>query len=239
MTDEQPEQPEQSGAAEPADTAPEQTEPATAADGPAPTSMPSSWGADEAAAVDRAGRGRQLTILLASVVGLMLAGLLVVVIAKPFDRDSKPQAWPLDVGGRPDGLGQTGELAEAVTPGVEPGAYLWNDFDGWHLWFVFDTRFHAVTGTITSNDDIGKADLTPQATGTASAKGKVLSFDLDTETNIAGIDFEPGFYADRIEIAIQAPDGTLTGEMVHKGKDTTVVALPIVVEMVDAPDQGS
>lgn len=197
--------------------------------------LPSSWGADETDVVERSARSRRLTIVAGGIVGVLVAALAVVAITHPFDREKPEQMWPLNVGGRPEGLGQTYDLAEAVTPDVDSGVYLWSDFDGWHLWFVFDNEFHAASGTITSNDDVDKAELTPAATGTVQANGKEIAFDLDTESNIAGIDFEPGFYSSRIEVEIHAPSGTLRSDMVHKGGAAKLVSLPIVVEQVDKP----
>ena len=168
-------------------------------------------------------------------IGVLVAALAMVtayiVIAEPFEVQQETM-WPLDVGGRPAGLGEPGDLAEAVTPEAPVGAYVWNDFDGWHLWFVLDSTIPKVSGTIVSTDDIEKSVLTPAAAGSAEADGKTLAFTIESEAGLAGIDFEPGFYADRFEVRIETPDGPLPPELVHRGRSAAVAALPLVVEKV-------
>ncbi|MEZ5140749.1 MAG: hypothetical protein R2711_18850 [Acidimicrobiales bacterium] len=105
-----------------------------------------------------------------------IAAVAYVLVAKPFDVQ-RDLVWPADLGGRPAGLGEIDEIAAEVTPEVEPGAYLWNDFDGWHLWFAFGDGFDRATGTIRSDDDVSKLLLSPTSSGTASGDGGEVSFE--------------------------------------------------------------
>ncbi|MEZ5181723.1 MAG: hypothetical protein R2702_07600 [Acidimicrobiales bacterium] len=201
-----------------------------------PPTAPSSWQHDELAEVERAERGRRLPLLLGGAAGLLvIAAIAYVLMAKPFDVQ-RDLVWPADLGGRPAGLGEIDEIAAEVTPEVEPGAYLWNDFDGWHLWFAFGDGFDRATGTIRSDDDVSKLLLSPTSSGTASGDGGEVSFELDDSAPLVGIDFEPGFYAKRVEVRIEGPDGPLPDDMVHRGQAAKPAALPLVEEKDDAPN---
>ncbi len=198
---------------------------------PAPA-PPASWTLDDLEEVERNERSRRLPVLLGVLVVALVAVAAFIVVAKPFDAQ-KDKVWPLDVGGRPEGLGDRGEMAEEVAPEVPAGAYLWNDFDGWHLWFSLDPTFSKVSGTIVSDDEIGSSRLTPAAAGTVTESGKAIDFDIDASSNIAGIDFEPGFYSERIEVTILGPDGKpLPAEMIHRGASMAPAEVPVVVEKV-------
>jgi hypothetical protein len=196
--------------------------------------LPGSWSADEQDLADQGGGGRRLVLIAGAVVGVLAVIALALVAIDPFGSDAGEQAWPTDVGGRPAGLGSTGQLAEEVAIDAEPGAYLWSDFDGWHLWIVFGPGLESASGTIVSNEDLSKSVLTPRAAGTFEADGDTLSFDVsDADAAIAGLDFEPGFFAERLEVTIDGPDGPIEPAMVTLGASTEVAAIPIVIEKED------
>lgn len=203
-------------------------------DGGVASPPPPSWAGDDLDEVERNERKNRLPMLL-GVLGVAIAVVTAyVVIAKPFEAQ-RDRVWPDAVNGRPAGLGEIDELAEAVTPEEPTGAYLWSDFDGWHLWFVLDPTFSAVSGTIVSNADVSDTVLTPAAAGDVRAVDRTITFDIDTSSNLAGIDFEPGFYADRLEVTIEGPDGPVPVEMIHLGRDRQEAERPLVIEKVEDP----
>lgn len=194
---------------------------------PASEPMPSSWAADEAEAVRAAGKGRRTFVLAAiAVTVLVVAGLFVLS-----RRGTGPEerAWPASVGGRPAGLGKTGDTADQVTPTAKPGVYVWNDFDGWHLWVVNGDKVQGVRGTITSSADITKAELSARGAGTVKTTGKSATFDLKAEGALAGIDFEPGFYSKRVEISLADANGPIAPSLVTTGSATPVTSLPLII----------
>lgn len=193
-------------------------------------SLPSSWRADEEEATARAGKGPRLAYIVGGVFAALVLVAIVLVATDPFGGDDVEKAWPGIVSSRPVGLGTTGQLAEEVTPDAEPGAYLWSDFDGWHLWVVFGPGIESVSGTISSDEDISKAVLTPLTSGDFAAEGKELTFDLSGEAPLSGIDFEPGFFAERLELTLDGPDGPIDVGLVTQGSEGEVTALPLVVE---------
>lgn len=154
------------------------------------------------------------------------------------DGDAEPakKGWPAEVRGRPEGLGTTKVPATEVTPTAPPGAYIWSDYDGWHLWVVPGPGVPAITGTLTSNDDLGKAILAIEGAGTVTLNGKSANFTLPADKPLAGIDFNPGFYANKLVFTLNGPDGVpLDAALIKTGKTATNVEFPIVIEMV-VPD---
>lgn len=195
---------------------------------PTPEPMPSSWAADEQDTVRAAGKSRRTFVIA----GIVVALILVAGVIALSQRSSGPEerAWPAAAGGRPAGLGKTGDTADQVTPTAKPGVYVWNDFDGWHLWVVNGDRVKGVRGTITSSDEISKADLSARGAGTVRTKGTTTTFDLKGEGPLAGIDFEPGFYSKRIEITLADGNGPLAPSLVTLGGSNPVKALPLVID---------
>jgi hypothetical protein len=186
-------------------------------------------------------------------IGLVVVALLVVaivVIAKSGDDKSsntdetgqtasddssgKPAgkpAWPHNVGGRPSALGTRGQPATAVTPSptAKPGVYLWNDFDGWHLWVVNGAGVPAITGTLSSDDTVAKAVLAVPEAGTVSVDGQVVSFTLPTDKPLTGIDFNPGFFAKQLVFTLNGPDGSIPSTLVHVGTKADPAPFPLVL----------
>jgi hypothetical protein len=194
--------------------------------------LPSSWRADEQEVLERSGRGPRLAYVIGGVVAALLLVLVALFAIDPFGSDEGELAWPGLVSGRPAGLGTTGQLAEEVTPDAEPGAYVWSDFDGWHLWVVFGPGIESVSGTITSDVDLPKGVLTPLDSGEFATEGQELTFELRGDVALSGIDFEPGFFAKQVQIDLDGPDGPLDPALVTQGAEGEVTALPLVIDKV-------
>ena len=192
---------------------------------PPPSPTPSSWDVDDAAA-STGGRKRVLVIAAVVAALLVVGGAVAAFVSGRFDPEER--AWP-DLGGRPEGLGATGEATDVVDPSAAPGAYLWNDFDGWHLWVVNGDGVAGVEGTITSTDDIAKAQLSAPDTGTVSTDGRTVAFTLAGDVPVAGLDFEPGFYSKRIVVDLDGADGPLDPALVLVGGEPAD-QLPVAID---------
>jgi hypothetical protein len=194
---------------------------------PATPDFPASWNDEEADAA-RSGRRGIVWWVLGGVVAVVLVILGVNLI---FNRGANEErAWPEAVDGRPAGLGGEDETAAEVTPEAGPGVYLWNSFDGWHLWVVNGDGIEGLTGTITSSGDLVGAESSAPDAGTVSVDGKVATFDLDAEAAVAGVDFDPGF-ADKLTFDLETADGEVVAAQVLTGSDSTPVdAVPVVLD---------
>jgi hypothetical protein len=151
----------------------------------------------------------------------------------PTTKDGKPKKpdWPKISANRPPALGKRGQVAKDVKSTAKPGVYIWNDFDGWHMWIVGGAGMPAtISGTITSNDDIGRADPAIEGTGTSTVTGKIATFDMPTDKPITGVDFNPGFYANKLVFAINGPDGPLDAALVKLGGGMKASSFPLVLE---------
>jgi hypothetical protein len=141
-----------------------------------------------------------------------------------------PLVWPLAVGGRPAAFGELDGSPADAPGGAEPGVYIWSDYDGWHLWVVHGDGVGDVNGTVNGDDVIASADVTPPESGVVTLADKVIAFDIKSDEPISGFDFNPGFYAKRLEFVINGPDGPLDPALVHVGKDAVPAPSPIVLE---------
>ncbi|MFN8018655.1 MAG: hypothetical protein U0P45_11085 [Acidimicrobiales bacterium] len=206
----------------------------------------------DAPAGDVAGIPREKAIRIAQI-GLVVLALLVVVVvlitkssgsdddkASSDNGSSKSTQtttaangkakWPPTIGGRPAALGKRGQKATQVDASkAKPGAYLWNDYDGWHLWVVNGTGIGAVKGTLTSNDAVARAELAVPDAGTVSTKDKVVTFDLPASPQLTGIDFNPGFFAKNLVFTLEGPDGPLPEQVVFVGSKPTQAPFPLVI----------
>lgn len=191
-----------------------------------PQDLPASW-ADENAEAAGGGRRRWPWLVGAAVAVVVVALALVALLS---GGGEEKRAWPDAVGGRPAGLGQRDQTAADVTPTADPGVYVWNDFDGWHLWVVNGDGVPSVSGTITSTDDISKAQLSQPGAGSVSVDGKTATFSLPDQPGLVGIDFEPGFFAKQLTITLQGPDGPVDASLVTTGSATPVTKLPLVID---------
>jgi hypothetical protein len=145
--------------------------------------------------------------------------------------DGKPAKadWPKDAKGRPPAFGKTNDPPPATTT-AKPGAYIWSDFDGWHLWVVPGEGVGAISGTLTSNDKVQKAVLAVEGAGSVDVEDKTARFSLPADRPVSGIDFNPGFYGKQIVITLNGPDGPLDGRFIFLGKKATVAPFPLVLQ---------
>ncbi len=209
--------------------------------------------------------GRTQLMLQLALVGVIVAIIAAVVVIKSGDDDgtstrsatSQPATndgvtttvapavdggtqasgpgWPTEVNGRPKAFGELGGTPEEAPGGAEPGVYLWNDFDGWHLWVVNGGDVSGVQGKIASNDAIAGAEVVPAGAGTADPVDVVIEYDLSSEPEIAGIDFNPGFYANSLVVTVDGPDGPLPANLVHLGQNLAPAENPAVIVQVQGP----
>ncbi len=142
----------------------------------------------------------------------------------------KKAAWPPAFNGRPAGLGTTKQRASEVDLTAEPGIYVWSDFDGMHIWAVKGDRIPPISGTLDSNSDIQKAVSAVDGSGTVVTAGKRVSFTLPGQAPIEGLDFNPGFYANKIVITLNGPDGPIDATLVKVGKKGDPASFPLVFE---------
>lgn len=193
------------------------------------TPLPDSWNVEDA---EVARKGPRLGVIIG---GVVLVAVLVAagVVGFQVAMEKTKKAWPASAGGPPAGLGATPAEAAADTP---PGVYLWNDFGGWHLWVVNGDGVAGVKGTITSTDDIASAEVATDGEGTAMTEGKTVAFDLPAEPRVSGVDFNPGFYGEKLTVTLEGADGPVAPELVTIGRDREVTAVPVVVEKVREDD---
>ncbi|MCU1372582.1 MAG: hypothetical protein JWO77_3776 [Ilumatobacteraceae bacterium] len=194
---------------------------------PTPPDLPASWQEDDDDAIRADKRGRLWWVLGGIVlVVLLAAGVFAFVQAlQPEDR-----AWPEAYGGRPQGLGGEKDTAIDVTPKAPPGVYIWQSFDGWHLWLVNGDGFAGLTGTISSSDDVVEATSSSPGDGVVTAEGRTVSFDLSDGAPVAGVDFDPGF-ANKLTFNLESGGGEVEATQVFTGSDSAPVdAVPVVVD---------
>jgi hypothetical protein len=194
---------------------------------PSDAGLPSSWNEEDEDAIRSDAKSKKWWIIGALVVLLLvvIAGLVIVKASDPKDR-----AWPESVGGRPQGLGGEKETAADVTPTAAPGVYIWNSFDGWHLWLVNGDGIDGLKGTIKSNTDfVGATSSAPDA-GTATLDGKTITFDLKGASPLAGVDFDPGF-GKKLTFTLETAGGEVQAAQVFTGSQSTPVeAVPVIID---------
>lgn len=139
--------------------------------------------------------------------------------------------WPLELSGRPRGLGERNQPATEVqvAPGTASAVYLWSDFDGWHLWAV-GGALPPIRGTLSSNDTIAKADLAVPGVGSVTPADKAISFELPGDAPLSGIDFNPGFFAQQLVLTLEGPDGPLPLELIRLGEAGAEAPFPLVFD---------
>jgi hypothetical protein len=198
-----------------------------------------------------AGMPRDRAVRLAQIGLVVLAVIVVaaVLIAKGSDDDgstatgkdgrssssttapkaAKP-AWPPEFAGRVAGLGKNGVPASEVKPDAEPGIYVWGDFDGMHVWVVKGEGVPAVSGVIDSNAEMQKAVSAVDGAGEVTVEGKRATFTFPGEAPIEGVDFNPGFYSNKVVILLNGPDGPIDPALVRVGKKGAPGTPPLVFE---------
>lgn len=190
---------------------------------------PDSWNVEDA---EVARKGPRLGLIIG---GVVLVGVLIAagIVGFQVAMEKTKKAWPASVEGPPDGLGGTPEEASAD---VAPGVYLWNDFGGWHLRVVNGDDVSGAKGTITSTDEIASADVATAGQGSAVTEAKTIAFDLPAEPRVVGVDFNPGFYGEKLTVTLEGADGPVDPALVTVGREREVTALPVVLEKVREDD---
>lgn len=134
-------------------------------------------------------------------------------------------SWPAAVQGRPAAFGELRDPITAHQADAEPGAYLWVDFDGWHLWIIDPSGKAAARGGLVSNADFGDASTAVPDEGTVTVQGQGLTFDFSgTDATAAGVSFNLGFYGTELTVSLQGTDLPLL-----LGEDATPSPIPTVV----------
>jgi len=128
--------------------------------------------------------------------------------------------WTVAAIGRPTALGPDGTPPPTSPVDLEDGAYLWNDFNGWHLWLVGDA-----TGpvTVTTDDRFAKVDPVGGAPAVDAGDERFVLSRGSTDAPVVGVDFNPGFFAE--ELTIAADDSTA----LHLGGLVALTPSPAVV----------
>ena len=195
---------------------------------PSDAGLPSSWDEEDRDAIRTEASSRRWWWIGAAVV-VVLAVLGVIAFVNRSDGPVE-RAWPESVSGRPSGLGGEGDTAADVTPTADPGVYIWESFDGWHLWAVGGEGIDGLRGTITSSDPIVSATSSAPDAGPATVDGKEVTFDLSGDAPVAGVDFDPGF-SQRLTFTLETADGEVAADQVFLGSDRAAVdAVPVVID---------
>lgn len=195
---------------------------------PPDSGLPSSWDEEDADAIRTDAKSRRWWWIGGAVVVVLVAIAAATFVV--MGGDSVDRAWPDATGGRPAGLGGENEKAADVTPTVDPGVYIWQSFDGWHLWVVGGDGIDGLTGTIKSNDDIVSASSSAPDAGKVTVDGKEVTFDLDAGAPLAGVDFDPGF-AKKLTFSLESADGPVAADQVFTGSASTpATAVPVVID---------
>lgn len=150
--------------------------------------------------------------------------------ATPHAPASRP-VWPSTAGGRPAALGQQDATPSDVDPGAAPGVYVWNDFEGWHVWVVNGGDTAGLTGALVSDDEFARAETATPGEGSIKITNNVVEFDLPADVPIAGINVNPGFFSASLRFKLSGPDGDYPAPSVFTGGvPTPVPSLPLIIQ---------
>lgn len=193
-----------------------------------PPAIPESWKDDETEVLRVEQKSKKIWWVIGVVVVALIGGVAYAVISN--GGVSPQRAWPEATGGRPAGLGQEKDTAADVTPTAAPGAYIWQSFDGWHLWLVNGDGVRGAKGTITSSDTFNRATSSAPDAGTVSVDGKTITFDLSADAPVAGVDFDAGF-SRKLTFTLDTPDGKVPVKLIRLGSGAKAVdANPVVID---------
>ena len=187
--------------------------------------LPSSWTEDEQPS--RRSIPWWAWVVLGALAVVAVAFVAVTVLVE----DEEERAWPAEVGGRPDGLGEEGQTAAEVAATAGPGVYIWNSFDGWHLWVVDGAGVGGVSGSIASDDGLDDAVLSAPGLGSVAVDDEAATFELPGDAALAGVDFAPNFFTKQLTIELVDPAGEpVPVDVVQLGPDTEAEAVPVVID---------
>ena len=140
--------------------------------------------------------------------------------------------WPLELDGRPSLFKGKRVAARDLTDPPGPGLYLWQDFEGWHLWVVRGAGIEGPTGVIASDVDFRRADVNGDtgAGGSVRADGRTIRFDFTESTDaVVGIDFGPGIAATTVVIEAAQGGKPLDSRALKLGNRSVAGDLPLEV----------
>lgn len=167
--------------------------------------------------------------IVTAVVVLALGGLVLYMRS----RTDEVTRWPRSSQFRPaGGLGGAGTPAEDVEADIEPGVYVFQDFQGWHLWVVNGEEIGPVRGVLSSDEDFVRADAAIDGAGTVELSGAEVTFDLPDDPSLVGVDFATGFFAQEVTFDLEGPDGPLDAEIVTVGRSASVDEMPFDIRKV-------
>ena len=139
------------------------------------------------------------------------------------------RAWPDAVKGRPAAFGTRGTPPPTDAGSLTPGAYLWLDFDGWHLWIVQGPGAEKITGRIELGAEPTRAASTAADQGQVAIDGNAITFDLtNVEAPVVGVEFNT-FYAGTMKVSLEGSNGLIDAGNVHIGRKETPSPNPIVL----------
>lgn len=193
---------------------------------PSPAPLPSSWN-DEGQEVERSDRKSRIWWIIGAlaIIVVVVVGAFVVVRSRDQER-----AWPAATSGRPAGLGGEKQTTAEVDATAPPGVYIWQSFDGWHLWIVNGEGLEGLSGTIKSSAKLVNASASAPEDGTVGITGKTVEFDLDGGNAVAGVDFDPGF-SDKLTFTLESGGVEVKASQVFTGSESAAVdAVPVVID---------
>ncbi len=205
---------------------------------------------------DHSGRSMMPTYLGIGAVVVVLVLILVAVVISRGSDDDKPNAkptttepsegdksdttdknepektkrgWPDSVQGRPVGFGTRDTPPPADAGSLAPGAYLWIDFKGWHLWIVRGPGVEGVTGRIELDAEPTRAAPAVQGQGQVVIDGNAIEFDLtNVDADVVGVEFNT-FYAGTMNVSLESADGPMDAGNVHIGRKESPSPNPIAI----------
>jgi hypothetical protein len=113
---------------------------------------------------------------------------------------AKPR-WPSVIQGRPKQFGSLNDPPPASAGDLGDGFYLWQDFDGWHLWMVGGGGADRVS--VVADDSFAKADPVGGNPDVAKATNGFTLARGGAGATVVGVDFNPGYYAKTLVVSVE------------------------------------
>lgn len=177
-------------------------------------------------------RRRRAWVAGIALVAVLLAVGVGLLVTRKYQESKR--VWPKSVDGPPAGLGDGADAASRAQ--VTAGIYIWSDFDGWHIRAVNGPGVAGLSGTLEADDEVGEAQAAPTSAGDVTRDSKTITFDLPAEPKVVGVDFNPGFYTNKMTITLKGADGPVDAALVELGQGGQVREVPVVIKKVDPGD---
>lgn len=177
-------------------------------------------------------RRRRAWVAGIALVAVLLAVGVGLLVTRKYQESKR--VWPHSVDGPPAGLGEGADQASQDL--VVPGLYIWSDFGGWHIRAVNGGGVSGLSGTLEADDEVTDAKAGPSSAGDVTRDGKTITFDLPAEPEVVGVDFNPGFYTNKMTITLEGPDGPVDASLVTLGQGREIREVPVVIKKVDPED---